>query len=58
MVIILIDNLRPSGVVRCKVEDHRLERSRIGLWQAGTSKVVVPRLCRLRTDGLAPVSKY
>jgi hypothetical protein len=28
------------------------------MWQVSTSKVVPPYLCRLRTDGLTPVSKY
>jgi hypothetical protein len=28
------------------------------MWKAGTFKVVAPRLCRLRTDGLTPASKY
>jgi hypothetical protein len=28
------------------------------MWNAGTSKVVAPHLCRLRTNGLAPMSKY
>jgi hypothetical protein len=37
-----MDNLRPGGALRCKVEDHRLGRSGSGLWQAGTSKVVAP----------------
>jgi hypothetical protein len=29
-----------------------------GVWKADTSKVCSPHLCRLRTDGLATVSKY
>jgi hypothetical protein len=33
-------------------------RSGSGMWKADTSNAVAPRLCRLRTDGLAPASKY
>jgi hypothetical protein len=51
-------NLRPGGALRWKVEDHRLRRSVSDMWQADTSKVVAPHVCRLRTDGLAPTSKY
>jgi hypothetical protein len=36
------DNLRPSGALRWKVEDHWLERMGSVLWQAGTSKGVAP----------------
>jgi hypothetical protein len=38
--------------------DNWLGRSRSSMWQASTSKFVAPHLSRLRTDGLAPVSKY
>jgi hypothetical protein len=37
--------------------DNWLGRSGSGMWQADTSKVVA-RPCRLKTDGLAPASKY
>jgi hypothetical protein len=35
-------NLGPGGALRWKVEDHQLRKSRNDMWQAGTSKVVVP----------------
>jgi hypothetical protein len=35
-----IDNLRPSGDLRWKAEDHQLRRSESVMCQAGTSKVV------------------
>jgi hypothetical protein len=41
-----------------KAEDRRLEMVGCVMWKVGTSKVVAHRLCRLRTDGLAPASKY
>jgi hypothetical protein len=37
-----------------KSGDYRLGRLGSGMWQATTSKVAAPRLCQLRTDGLAP----
>jgi hypothetical protein len=57
-LMLRLDNLRPGGTLRWKVEDRQLERSGCVMWQVGTSKDVAPRLCRLRTDGLAPASKY
>jgi hypothetical protein len=53
-----IDNLRSDGALRWKAKDCRLGMSGSVMWQAGTSKVVAPRLCQLRTDGLAPANKY
>jgi hypothetical protein len=41
-----------------EVEDPRLGRAGRVVWKAKTYKVVASHLCRLRTDGLAPVSKY
>jgi hypothetical protein len=35
-----------------------LRRSGSVMWKIGTSKVLTPRLCRLRTHGLALTSKY
>jgi hypothetical protein len=37
-----MDNLRPGGALRWKVEDHQLGRSGSVMWQARTSKVVSP----------------
>jgi hypothetical protein len=49
-----LDNLRPGGALRWKVEGRRLGRSGSGMWKASTSKVVAPACVdRLRTDGLA-----
>jgi hypothetical protein len=53
-----LDNLRPSRALSWKVEDHQLGRSGSVMWKVDTSKVVAPRLCQLRTNGLASVSKY
>jgi hypothetical protein len=38
-------------------KDRRLERSVSSLWKADTLNVV-PRLCRLSSDGLDPTSNY
>jgi hypothetical protein len=38
--------------------DRWLGRSGSGMWKAGTFEAVAPHLCRLGTDGLAPVNKY
>jgi hypothetical protein len=35
-----LDNLRPGGALRRKVEDHRLGRLGSEMWNAGTSKIV------------------
>jgi hypothetical protein len=35
-----MDNLRPGGALRWKVEDRQLGRSGSVLWQVSTSKVV------------------
>jgi hypothetical protein len=40
--MLILDNLRPSGVLRWKVEDDRLGRSESVMWQVDTSKVVAP----------------
>jgi hypothetical protein len=53
-----IINWRPGGTLKWKAEDHWLGREESVIWKVGPSKIVAPRLCRLRTDGLAPVSKY
>jgi hypothetical protein len=37
-----MDNLRPGGALRWKVEDRRLGMSGSVMWQADTSKVVAP----------------
>jgi hypothetical protein len=37
-----MDNLRPGGALRWKVEDYQLGRSGSVMWQARTSKVVAP----------------
>jgi hypothetical protein len=50
-----LDNLRPDGALRWKVEYHRLERLGSVMWKAGTSKVVAPACV---TEGLVLVSKY
>jgi hypothetical protein len=34
-----MDNLRPGGTLRWKVENHRLGRLGSEKWKAGTSKV-------------------
>jgi hypothetical protein len=50
-------NYRPGGNLRCKVEtvDWEGQRMICGKWHLqGCS----PYLCGLRTDGLAPMSKY
>jgi hypothetical protein len=35
-------NLRPGGILRCKVEDRQLGRPGSVMWQASTSKFVTP----------------
>jgi hypothetical protein len=37
-----LDNLRPDGILRWKVEDRQLERFESVMWKASTSKVVAP----------------
>jgi hypothetical protein len=37
-----MDNLRPGGTLRWKVEDHRLGRSGSVMWQVSTFNVVAP----------------
>jgi hypothetical protein len=52
-----MDNLRPGGAIRWKVLDRRLGWSGSGVGKLAPEGCS-PHLCQLRTDGLAPVSKY
>jgi hypothetical protein len=49
-----LDNLRPGGAFRGK------GRQLVGEWYVESQHLqgCSPNLCRLRTDGLVPVSKY
>jgi hypothetical protein len=37
-----MDNLRPGGVLKWKVEDCQLERLGSLIWKVGTTKIVSP----------------
>jgi hypothetical protein len=48
-------NLRPSGALRWKAEDRLLGQCDV---EGRHLQGCTPHLCQLRTDGLAPMSKY
>jgi hypothetical protein len=49
-----LDKLEIGRAPLVERKDRQLERSGSGVWKADTFKVVAPRLCWLRTDGLPP----
>jgi hypothetical protein len=53
----MLDNWRPDGALSWKVETIGWEGRRVDVVSRHLQGCI-PRLCQLRTDGLAPASKY